>query len=374
MTMSTTSTTPTTTPEAEAYLAAVRDELDDLPEEERADLLEDLALHLAELSYPDNRDVDAPPLHVRLGPPARYAAELRSAAGLPPRTTSPSAGTADNRRLRDAVAGSGAGRLVTAAWRHPWALQARSFLPQLSPAWWVLRGYLVVALPTLWSSDGIDDFPVPTVLGSKVVGAAAVLGAVVASVHLANRRLGPRARLAVRAGDAVLVLAGLALLFQAESRLSVNHAHFESSPQTMNFELSSPHGPVTNIFPYGRDGTPLEDVLLFDQDGRPLRTATQEWWPDGCRRSVAFSPAADGVAVEFSYPKRYTVVDGHPTSPCVPTPARPPVPIPQFAPPPTPSEQRGAVPQPEQPGPVPQPEQPGVVTQPPPGPVPPSQR
>ena len=43
-------TTSTTTAESDAYLAAVRDELDDLPEEERTDLLEDLAQHLADIS------------------------------------------------------------------------------------------------------------------------------------------------------------------------------------------------------------------------------------------------------------------------------------------------------------------------------------
>lgn len=79
MTMSTTSVNP----DGEAYLAAVRDELDDLPEEDRVELLEDLALHLAELSSSANRDDDAPRLDSRIGPPASYAAELRSAAGLP---------------------------------------------------------------------------------------------------------------------------------------------------------------------------------------------------------------------------------------------------------------------------------------------------
>lgn len=344
MTMSTTSVTSTMTPDGEAYLAAVRDELDDLPEEERADLLEDLSLHLAELSSSANRDDDAPPLDVRLGPPARYAAELRSAAGLPPRVTPRPAGAPDTRRLRDALASSGTGRRVTAAWRHPWAVQARSFVPELRPAWWVLRGYLVVALPALWSADGVDDFPIPTVLGSDVVGAAAVIAAVLVSVHLARGPVGPGARRAIRAADVLLALAGLALLAQAESRISVNHAHFDSQAPRSSHELSSPHGPVTNIYPYGPDGSPLEDVLLFDQDGRPLRSATQEWWPDGCQRGVDHPQAADGVGVEFAYPKRYAVVNGSPMAPCAATPARPPVPLPVFSPLPVPPEQPQGVP------------------------------
>lgn len=344
MTMSTTSTstastTSTTVPEAEAYLAAVRHELDDLSEEERADLLEDLALHLGELSSPANRDEDSPPLQVRLGPPADYAAELRSAAGLPPRAAPRPGGRPDSRRLRDALAGSPAGRLVDAAWRHPWAGEARAFLPELRPAWWVLRGYLVVAVPALWSADRFDDFPVPTVLGSSWVGAVAVLAAVVASVRLARRRLSPRSQLAVRGLEAVVVLGALALLSDADTRMSTDHAHLYGPPAGAGYELNSPHGPVTNIYPYGRDGSALEDVLLFDQDGRPLRTTHQEWWPDGCQRAVDHSRAADGVAVEFSYPKRYVVVDRPPMTSCTATPGPPPVPLPEFPPPPPLPEQ-----------------------------------
>lgn len=309
MTMSTTSTsmastTSTTVPEAEAYLAAVRHELDDLSEEERADLLEDLALHLGELSSPANRDEDSPPLQVRLGPPADYAAELRSAA-----------------------------------WRHPWAGEARAFLPELRPAWWVLRGYLVVAVPALWSADRFDDFPVPTVLGSSVVGAVAVIAAVVVSVRLARRRLSLRSQLAFRGLEALVVLGALALLSDAGTRLSTDHSHLYGPPAGAGYELNSPHGPVTNIYPYGRDGSALEDVLLFDQDGRPLRTAHQEWWPDGCQRAVDHSRAADGVAVEFSYPKRYVVVDRPPMTSCTATAGPPPVPLPEFPPPPPLPEQ-----------------------------------
>lgn len=73
-------TTTTTTAESDAYLAAVKDQLSDLPEEERTDLLEDLAQHLAEISA--NRQADEPDLSTLLGAPERYAAELRAAADL----------------------------------------------------------------------------------------------------------------------------------------------------------------------------------------------------------------------------------------------------------------------------------------------------
>ena len=43
-------TTIALTPEAEAFLARVRDELADLPPDERDELLEDIESHLAEIS------------------------------------------------------------------------------------------------------------------------------------------------------------------------------------------------------------------------------------------------------------------------------------------------------------------------------------
>ena len=82
-------TAPTTTPAAEQYLTEVERELADLPADERAELLEDLAMHLAALQEePDDRS-----LTERLGSSASYAAELRSAAGLPVR-----AGNSSDRR------------------------------------------------------------------------------------------------------------------------------------------------------------------------------------------------------------------------------------------------------------------------------------
>lgn len=64
-------TTSTISTEAAAYLAAVRSELDDLADEERGDLLEDLSSHLAELST-HGTEGGAPP-----GGPAGPAVRVR---------------------------------------------------------------------------------------------------------------------------------------------------------------------------------------------------------------------------------------------------------------------------------------------------------
>jgi hypothetical protein len=69
--------TATTTPQAQAYAAAVRAALADLPAAEAAGLLDGLEPHLEEVAAEGGDSlVDA------LGPPDRYAAELRASAGL----------------------------------------------------------------------------------------------------------------------------------------------------------------------------------------------------------------------------------------------------------------------------------------------------
>jgi hypothetical protein len=76
-------TTIALTPEAEEFLARVRDELADLPPDERDELLEDIESHLAELTGEGGM-----PLAARLGSAEEFAHELRHSAGLPPRAES----------------------------------------------------------------------------------------------------------------------------------------------------------------------------------------------------------------------------------------------------------------------------------------------
>ena len=79
-------TTSTVPADVAAYLRRVRERLDDLPAEEREDLLADVEPSVLESAG----DSDAP-VELRLGPPERFADELRAAAGLPPRSDGPSA-------------------------------------------------------------------------------------------------------------------------------------------------------------------------------------------------------------------------------------------------------------------------------------------
>ncbi|HUR14587.1 MAG TPA: hypothetical protein VM097_08860 [Mycobacteriales bacterium] len=278
-------TAPTTSPEAQAFLAAVEQELIDLPADDRRELLDDLALHLVE------RDGDAS--SAPLGSPQEYARELRDAAGLPARAA------VGRRRFRAAVDRLVAARAVA---------EVRGFMPLLRPAWWVLRGYLVVAVVALQDVNGTRDFPVPALWGSHVLGVGGVLAAATASVVLGRCRL-PRsaAALVVAANLTLLVIAGNLMsdarwrLVRVEVRDVASSSPFTDSP------LVSEHGPVTNVFPYDASGRPLDGVLLYDQDGRPLLVGTQKWWSDYCRRLVAFPTGADGLPVRHSFPQRYVL-------------------------------------------------------------------
>jgi hypothetical protein len=313
--------------QAQDYLAAVEHELADLPVEDRSALLEDLALHLDALAAED----DDRPIAVRLGPPAAYATDLRAAAGLPPR--------------------GGGGRLTTAGLRQrlgrvlavPVAGEVRRLIGELRPAWWVLRGYLLVLVPSLLDQDGARDFPVPAPFDSPVLGVPLVVLAVAGSVALGRRTLPLVPRVLVVVGGVVLAAMPLAIWQSASADGLTRAASYEPPYQPATdralgtYPLLSRYGPVTDVLPYAADGTPLEGVLLYDQDGRPLDVGVQGWWADNCARVLDQPRAADGVPVPFSFPQSYVLdprgVDlyGAPLSgQCVADLPRPEVPLPAF--------------------------------------------
>ena len=107
-----------------AYVLAVRAWLGDLPADEVEDLTAGMEADLAERAAESGG-----PLGGLLGQPEAYAAELRSAAGLPPRVdvVVPDAVRREpwtDRLVREAH------ELVA---RHPW-------LRELRPTWWLARG------------------------------------------------------------------------------------------------------------------------------------------------------------------------------------------------------------------------------------------
>jgi hypothetical protein len=327
------------TQDAHDYLTAVERELDDLPAEERTALVEDLALHLEALAGED----DDRPIAVRLGDPVAYAADLRSAAGLPARSQrTPGAGL--QARWAAVLATPTAQRVL------PAGRELRRLVRELRPAWWVLRGYLLVFVASAAEVDSASDFPVPAPFDSPVLGLLLVVAAVAGSVALGRRTLPGPLNLVIAAGGVILVLLSLAISAAASDRYPDGASPYAMPYQPAyeqamgEYPLLSRYGPVTDVFPYAADGTPLENVLLYDQDGRPLQVGVQEWWQDECFRVLEQPLAADGVPVPHSFPQNYELfgsgVDIHTAQEvpgrCVAEVPRPDIPLPVF--PPTPAE------------------------------------
>lgn len=224
--------------------------LADLPADEREEMLDDLRSHLAEVAD----ESDTPPT-TRLGPPEEYAAELRVAAGIGPAPRAVDVRAASSlERLRDA--GTAVRDWVR---RRPGGPGLLAFLPQLRPAWWVLRGYLLALVGAVVL--GAVDFagPLPADGSTALVFLVFAAGLAVASVWLGThppRR--PAAVLALRVGGVLLVLLGFAA-WRAASTGTV-YAVSDEGPLTR----------ITDVQAYDAEGRPLRDVQLFDQDGNPV--------------------------------------------------------------------------------------------------------
>src|SRR3981081_3307820 len=112
------------------YAASVRAALSDLAPDQADVLLEDLEDHLREVAAEAGG-----PLAERLGTPEQYAQELRAAYGA-----------AHAGGMRRAPARHHVERAFAGVRGSAWYGQVRAFLPELRPAWWVLRGYLLVLI------------------------------------------------------------------------------------------------------------------------------------------------------------------------------------------------------------------------------------
>jgi hypothetical protein len=247
------------------YMAGVADELDDLPESERRELLEDLEQHLMEVAAEADGD-----LVERLGPPEIYAAELRASAGIQPRGEPPERSL--RRRLADRLARSGPGRLVRSVAATEAARSVRGFLPELRPGWWVLRGYLAVVIAAVLWEDRAYPFArvlVPRVYG-PLIGLVLVGLAIWFSVRLGRRAALSRSarRMSVVSSLGVILL-GLMALGQVDRGVVPIEALSVESPSP-GYLQHADGAPIANICPFAADGTPLSGVLLFDQSGRPI--------------------------------------------------------------------------------------------------------
>ncbi len=182
--------TTTRSREAQEFLDGVASALVDLPEDDRTDLLDELAAHLDELEAESDM-----PLVARLGSPQGYAAELRASAGLPP------AGAARG-NLADGLA------RVQQLRRRADIAAVERFLVTLRPFWWVLRAWVCVAMLT-WFAQPHWSREIAFVpdLGHIVLSVAVLVAAVVLSVQI-----GRRGRLRTATARRLLAALNLAVL------------------------------------------------------------------------------------------------------------------------------------------------------------------
>lgn len=257
-------TTTIITPEIASFAEAVRDALHDLPHEERDELTEGLEADLAE-AYAEDLVREFPD-------PAEYATELRNAAGLP-KLESSSAGMVASlvvavRRMR--------GDLAEGVRRNPVLAPAGEFLVAIRPVWWLARAgvaaWLVAAILGLGAG-----YPFTSGMAWAVFMVLLVVSVQWGRGQWAAHRIAP----VIVLGNVVAVIMAAAIVLLPVSALTSNDygagyydgvAAAYSEPQDLTGVYLDGVA-VTNIFPYDSSGKPIDDVQLFDQDGRPLATS-----------------------------------------------------------------------------------------------------
>jgi len=308
--------TVTTSAEVARYLEEVRRHLADLPEEERDGLVEDLDDHLAEVVAEHGL-----PLERRLGEPAAFAAELRASAGLDGPSGAAGQRRGPARTLVSSVRGS-----VAAS---PTVRRVREFLPELRPGWWVLRGYVAVAVLAVLDSgrEAMRTFPVPGLAGSALLGILAVALTVPASVALGRQAAeSGRRRWLDRVASGLVVLGCLLGLGAVQAGSPVEwHPAVGHLPGGDHLHDAAGR-PISNIYAYDQDGKLLDTVYLYDQAGRPLSDVAPVT-EDGQPVERNYRLDANGAPIVNAYPLDVLVVEpwAGPGYPRRTQPMRPPV-------------------------------------------------
>ncbi|HQH08437.1 MAG TPA: hypothetical protein PLU83_06645 [Phycicoccus sp.] len=243
-----------------SYVANVRFHLSDLPSEELDELVGGLEADLAERAteLPDGADLSS-----AFGAPEAYAAELRSAAGLPPRVVEAVPAPPRPGFLREQELSWRASRDAFLA-THSWAAELR-------PVWWVTRGAILAMPVALMTGIG---------LGNPVAWLMVLAGAGL-SFWWSRRDPAPSTwtnRLGILASVAALLLAiPMALTVMARSAWSggSNQAVY-SEPQWSAGPVMGSEGvwvngePATNLYVYDADGNRIDRVRIFNQYGQAV--------------------------------------------------------------------------------------------------------
>jgi len=259
-----------------SYIVALEAQLDDLPEVDRRELLEDLEQHITEVAAEGEGT-----LSERLGTPASYAAELRASAGLPPRAQHALA-------LVDRV------RQIPAALRRRTQIRGfRDLLRRLRPAWWALCGVLAAyGVVALLNDPGYG----PEFMGPIGIAWLAMwIAAFVAFGTIAKPS---------RVSAAVVIAFTLFIFVAGQQRASVPLTAEYSQEESIPWLHHEDETPISNICAYDSKLRPQGKVLLYDQNGRPIDNLAAPENAEG---------AIPGAELERSlgnaYPRRQKVID-----------------------------------------------------------------
>lgn len=257
------------------YLDMVASGLADLPEDDREEVIQDLRAHLAEL---DEDEVEA-----ALGLPEAFVAEFRSSAGLDDSTHKAWKWPLTRTRAR----------LEKASHR----LAEVTRWQTIRPVWIWTRGWLLISTIAVLSGGlAFFRFPIPAVQDSTALGLVLVVVATWFSVWLESTRTAVREFGTFLLSAVVAVLLSLSLLAAPDLSPAL---HFEEEAFYPDQLIAEDGIPISNIYAYDLEGNPVQ-VLLFDQDGHPIRSLPS-WVYEEAERNPGFMEPleyGDG-AVEF---------------------------------------------------------------------------
>ena len=253
------------------YLAAVRRELEDLGPDEVEELTGGLAADLADALAESE---DSP--ETMFGPARRYAAELRSAAGLPSEPPPSRAG-----RLRKRVT-----RLREWADQSRWWPEVRGFAVAIRPLWWAFRAYIAYQL-VVHQVLGTERWAPP-----RVSAWVLLLVLLVLSIEVGRRNWAASSRyrqVPIGLLDALAVgsilIAGFAGANGPGSPNGLlplwNGMHDQASvgfiDRTPTAGTFNDGHRIANIYPYDAAGNLLHGVQLYDDRGHRLEPVRKDY-------------------------------------------------------------------------------------------------
>ncbi|MDP3949316.1 hypothetical protein [Microbacterium sp.] len=236
------------------FTDSVREHLDDLPADEVDDIIVGLTADLAEQAADSGGTLE-------LGDPAVYAAELRSAAGLPDRSD------AVKRESVRARVSRRLGYLATGMRRSAFGAWLLDLFVALRPVWWVLRGFAIYGVAhALFGSPSFGGSG--SVMPDTLFGWLILLAMILVSVQWGRDRWLPRNALR-HVRTVVSVIAVLALPFALSSVL-IPRVEYVSDGVYEQPGLLLDGVQVGNVFAYDEDGELIDRVQLYTDRGTPL--------------------------------------------------------------------------------------------------------